>query len=143
MNTPVTPPPPSSSGAPTPKPNLDSAATPPTATVEIAPPPLAFGAPAEGRLVEGVVTARIATDQFALETNSGAITIRSATSFRIGAPLALQIISNDAAILAAILRRHSDDINVPATPLGDQRAMLGQDLNGPRSDRSQTRNRNT
>lgn len=131
MNTPVTPPPPSSSGAPTPKPNIDSPAAPPTATVEIAPPPLAFGAPVEGRLVEGVVAARIATDQFVLETNSGPITIRSATSFRIGAPLALQIVSNEAAILAAVIVPKPEDSPVVATAKSDIPTVTTKLLGAP------------
>jgi hypothetical protein len=106
-----TPPPPSSgaqpaNSAPAAPPNTsptETPRTPPTATVEIAPPPLAFGAPAEGRVIEGVLAARTAVDQFLLETNSGAITIRTAAPFRIGAPLKLQIVSNGATILAAVI----------------------------------------
>lgn len=105
MNTPVSPPPPSSSGAQAatsvtaPKLPTDT----PVATVEIAQPPLSFGAPAEGRLVEGMVVGKTAVDQFILETNSGSIAIRTTARVQVGTPITLQIVSTGTPILAAII----------------------------------------
>ena len=49
----------------------------------------------------------------------------------------------DPAILGPALRGYRNDFDRPSATLGDQVAVLGQDLDGPRTDRPQTRNRDT
>lgn len=103
MNSPVSSPPASTSATqaagnlPTPKPIPD--------TIEIAPPPLSFGAPAEGRIIEGVLTGKASADQYLLQTDSGALALQTASGLQIGAPLTLQIVSSGAPILAMIIAK--------------------------------------
>ena len=112
MSAPVTPPtplPPAQPGSSA-QPVVDPTPTPPPETVELRNIPITFGAPVEGRLIEGVIIEQSGADRLALQTRDGVIALRTTLPLQEGAALQLRITAETAPILAAIVQ------NTPAPP---------------------------